>query len=1171
MFRLWQRSRTAAKVAAPSPRRRCKSLCLEALEERRLLSFGLGGGPDVTYHGGPLLQNVQVESVYYGTAWNTNNSLQQQLQQTDGFLNYFVTSPYMSVLSQYNVSNGTFLTHDIIAQDPTGSIDDSQIQTILNSEISSGHLAKPGPNSLYVFFTTPGVEVTAHGQTSVSDFAGYHDTFTDSVGDPVYYAVVPYPNGGVSTEQLTAFQQDTIILSHEVSEAITDPDTQTGWFDPRLGEIGDIAEGTSGLLNGYLVQGVWSQKDDQVVIPGSTTPPTATVQVNAVDVQATAGQAFTGIVATITGSSTTTGTFTASIDWGDGTTSTGTITTDPKGGLDVGGTHTYSQAGWYPITVTVSDQSGTQVGEALSKASVAPAPPTVKAKGVEFTATAGTQFSGVVATFSDARANPAAADFTATIDWGDGTTSTGTVSFDSSTGVFDVSGAHTYANTNQSGAGFGFGSLGEGIFGNQYFVVDVTITDTVAKASATALSLAKVAPAPPVITATGQNIQATAGQQFSGIVATFTDAKASAMAGDFTATINWGDGTTSSGTVTFDSSTGVFEVTGTHIYAPVSTGEGYWFGFGGGFQIGFGGDQFYLVHVSISDTSNDTAVAESLATVAPQPPPLAVTGQNIAATVGSQFTGVVATFTSTIASATASDFTATIDWGDGTMSTGTISFDSTNNVFDVSGTHTYTTPSDSDHVFGQPHFGFGEEGFPLTVSVQSNAGDMATGRALADVSRAPASIQATGTQIQAVVGQPFTGTVATFTTLDPNPTTSTFTASINWGDGTTSTGTIAQDASGAFEVMGTHTYSDTVSSPGSAWQTPSQAILAHPRGFGGESFVVSVTIQDTSNNTSTAVSLASVTPTPLSIVTTSQTLKLTSGTAFSAAVASFTDSDGDSAANFTATISWGDGRVTQGTVTANANGGFDVGGTHSYRDGGTFAIFVRVRDQDGNTAVIYSAAVVADAAPPTVLEPVGASLVQSAEYYADLILKDYQQFLGRTASAPEVAGWVNLMQKGLTDQQALADFVGSPEYYQHAGNTNTGWLNAMYHDLLGRGADAAGENAWLQALATGTSRSNIAVGFAASRERESILVQNDYQQFLDRSAAPAEVAGWVHAFQTGMTNEQIIAGFVGSQEYYQQHNANASDWLTSAYQSVLARSPDQAGFSTWLGVLRGSE
>src|SRR5205085_1374556 len=83
-------------------------------------------------------------------------------------------------------------------------------------------------------------------------------------------------------------------------------------------------------------------------------------------------------------------------------------------------------AGWYPITVTVDNASGTVVGRALTKASVAPAPPTVVANGTQIQSTAATSFSGTVATFTDARASAAAGDFTATIDWGDGSTSTGT-------------------------------------------------------------------------------------------------------------------------------------------------------------------------------------------------------------------------------------------------------------------------------------------------------------------------------------------------------------------------------------------------------------------------------------------------------------------------------------------------------------------------------------------------------------------------------------------------------------------------------------------------------------------------------------------------------------------------------------------------------------------------
>jgi hypothetical protein len=75
------------------------------------------------------------------------------------------------------------------------------------------------------------------------------------------------------------------------------------------------------------------------------------------------------------------------------------------------------------------------------------------AAGLPATAVAGGAFSGPVATFTDPNNGPVAPDYpqngssvygyTATIDWGDGTTSTGTVS--GSNGAFTVSGKHTYA------------------------------------------------------------------------------------------------------------------------------------------------------------------------------------------------------------------------------------------------------------------------------------------------------------------------------------------------------------------------------------------------------------------------------------------------------------------------------------------------------------------------------------------------------------------------------------------------------------------------------------------------------------------------------------------------------------------------------------------------------
>jgi streptogramin lyase len=66
------------------------------------------------------------------------------------------------------------------------------------------------------------------------------------------------------------------------------------------------------------------------------------------------------------------------------------------------------------------------------------------------------------------------------------------------------------------------------------------------------------------------------------------------------------------------------------------------------------------------------------------------TGQNFTATHGVEFTGEVASFVDGTPGATASNFTATIYWGDKATSTGTIKGD-TGGPFEVSGSHTYST------------------------------------------------------------------------------------------------------------------------------------------------------------------------------------------------------------------------------------------------------------------------------------------------------------------------------------------------------------------------------------------------------------------------------------------------------------------------------------------------
>ncbi|MGZ6637137.1 MAG: hypothetical protein ACXVII_30020 [Solirubrobacteraceae bacterium] len=173
------------------------------------------------------------------------------------------------------------------------------------------------------------------------------------------------------------------------------------------------------------------------------------------------------------------------------------------------------------------------------------------------------------------------------------------------------------------------------------------------------------------IIATGTTFSATEGASFSGTVATFTDPDPASTAGEYSASINWGDGSpTSSGTIT-SSGGGNFTVGGTHTYAEEGT---------------------YTVTVTITDVDNasNTATTTSTATVADAQlaaacaSPLTVSPQS--------FTGATATFTDADPNGIATDYISTIDWGDASpISSGTISGGPGPGPYTISGNHTYTS------------------------------------------------------------------------------------------------------------------------------------------------------------------------------------------------------------------------------------------------------------------------------------------------------------------------------------------------------------------------------------------------------------------------------------------------------------------------------------------------
>ena len=160
----------------------------------------------------------------------------------------------------------------------------------------------------------------------------------------------------------------------------------------------------------------------------------------------------------------------------------------------------------------------------------------------------------------------------------------------------------------------------------------------------------------------------------------------------------------------------------------------------------------------------------------------------------------------------------------------------------------------------------------------------------------------------------------------------------------------------------------------------------------------------------------------------------------------------------------------------------------------------------------------------------------SDEYYATIIRPAYEKYFGRDADDAGIAFWTSQMRSGLTDEQLEAKFIASDEFYRQAGGNDRGWVDSLYEHLLGRGADAQGEEFWVRRLHAGQQRFDAAFGFTGSLEREAQRIQGDYQQFLGRSADGQGVGYWVVQFARGLTNESLITGFAASDEYFRAHS-----------------------------------
>lgn len=187
-----------------------------------------------------------------------------------------------------------------------------------------------------------------------------------------------------------------------------------------------------------------------VTWPAQRASALTTVTVQPANIAAVEGSPFTGTVATFSDTAGLTGCqgpekYQATITWTDQTTSQGTVAAAPSGdactyAVTVDG-RTFAEEGSETFAVNVS---GGLLGEASGNGSAVIADAALNASGTNLTATVGNPIQATVAHLSDANPNAGAADYTATVVWGDGSAATSAMVIPDAAGGFTLRGAHTF-------------------------------------------------------------------------------------------------------------------------------------------------------------------------------------------------------------------------------------------------------------------------------------------------------------------------------------------------------------------------------------------------------------------------------------------------------------------------------------------------------------------------------------------------------------------------------------------------------------------------------------------------------------------------------------------------------------------------------------------------------
>jgi len=221
-----------------------------------------GPGTTVSFGGNPIIMDARVALIFYGSVWN-NLSLSPNCLAIQSAIQTIFSTPYTSQLTDYQC-NGAFMNTlwtRIVTNPPGNPFNPSDAGNAANDLIANFYSTLPPYNrpNFYAVFLPPGVSSQVPGANGAHSNDG-----------STYY----------SWQLYGSLDAITTTFSHELVEAMTDPDGNGWQVDPRdsgpqstWNEIADVCQNTSLRVNGVLVASYFSTTYKACVVPQPDPPP----------------------------------------------------------------------------------------------------------------------------------------------------------------------------------------------------------------------------------------------------------------------------------------------------------------------------------------------------------------------------------------------------------------------------------------------------------------------------------------------------------------------------------------------------------------------------------------------------------------------------------------------------------------------------------------------------------------------------------------------------------------------------------------------------------------------------------------------------------------------------------------------------------------------------------